>query len=136
MEEPGYIYCEIPSPEGSEGREASEEAALGNPGEGESGVGLQEREMLLFSCSVVSDSLQPHGLQHARLPCPLPTPGALLKLLSIELVMPSFLCHPLLLLLQSFAAAGSFLRSQFFTSGGQSIGVSASASVLPMNIQD
>ena len=54
-----------------------------------------------FSCSVVSDSLQPHGLQHARLPCSsLPTPGSLLKLMSIELVMPSnhlILCHPRLL---------------------------------------
>ena len=63
----------------------------------------------------------------------------LLKLMSIELVMPSnhlILCRPLLLHLQSFLASGSFQMSQFFASGGQSIGVSASASVLPMNIQD
>ena len=63
----------------------------------------------------------------------------LLKLMSIESVMPSnrlILCRPLLLLLQSFPASGSLLMSQFFTSGGQSIRVSASASVLPMNIQD
>ena len=56
---------------------------------------------LLFSCSVVSDSLQPHGLQRARLPCPSPSPSRLLKLLSLESVMPSnhlILCHPLLLL--------------------------------------
>ena len=55
-----------------------------------------------FSCSVMSDSLQPHGLQHARLPCPSPTPRACLKLMSIESVMPSnhfILCCPLLLLL-------------------------------------
>ena len=62
---------------------------------------------------------------------------SLLKLISIESVMPSnhlVLCHPLLL--QSFPASGSFLMSQFFTSSGQIIGASASASVLPMNIQD
>ena len=64
---------------------------------------------------------------------------SLLKLMSIESVMPSnhlILCHPLLLLLQSFPASGSFQMSQFFSSGGQPIGASASASVLPMNIQD
>ena len=64
---------------------------------------------------------------------------SLLKFMSIELVMPSkhlVLCHPLPLCLQSFPASGSFQMSQFFASGGQSIGVSASASVLPMNIQD
>ena len=63
----------------------------------------------------------------------------LLKLVSIESVMPSnnlILCHPLLLLPHSFPASGSFPMSQFFPSGGESIGVSASASVLPMNIQD
>ena len=64
---------------------------------------------------------------------------SLLKLMSVESVMPSnhlILFHPLLLLPQSFPASGSFPMSQFFTSGGQSIGVSASTSVLPMNIQD
>ena len=64
---------------------------------------------------------------------------SLLKLMSIESVMPSnhlVLCHPLFLLPSIFPASGSFLMSQFFTSGGQSIGVLASASVLPMNIQD
>ena len=64
---------------------------------------------------------------------------SLLKLMSIKSVMPSnhfILCHPLLLLLQSYPASGSFQMSQFFTSGGQSIGASASASILPMNIQD
>ena len=66
-------------------------------------------------------------------------PRSLPKLMSIELVMPSthlILCHPLFLHLQSFPASGSFQRSQLFTSGGQSIGVSASTSVLPMNTQD
>ena len=64
---------------------------------------------------------------------------SLLKLMPIELVMPSnhlILCYPFLLLLQSFPASGSFPMIQFFASGGQSIGASASASVLPMNIQD
>ena len=63
---------------------------------------------------------------------------SLLKFMSIELVMPSkhlILCHPLLLYLQSFPASGSFPVSQLFTSGGQSIGASTSASVLPMNMQ-
>ena len=64
---------------------------------------------------------------------------SLLKLMSIELVMPSnhlILCHPISSCLQSFPASGSFPVSQFFPSGGRKIGVSASASVLPMNIQD
>ena len=64
---------------------------------------------------------------------------SLLKLMSFELVMPSnhlILCHPLLLSLQSFLASGSFQMNQFFTSGGQSVEISASESVFPMNIQD
>ena len=93
--------------------------------------------MCEFSCSVVSDSLRPHGLQHARPPCPSPTPGVYSN------SCPScWWCHPTISSsvipfswLQSFLASGSFPVSQFFTSGGQSIGVSASASVLPMNIQ-
>ena len=80
-------------------------------------------------------TLQPHGQKHSRLPCPSPTPGACLL---------SQWCHPnisssvipLCSCLQSFPASGSFDMSQFFSSGGRSIGVSASASVLPMNIQD
>ena len=88
-----------------------------------------------FSCSVVSDSLRPHGLQHAMHPCPSPTPGAYSNLCPL-----SQWCHPTISssvgpfssCLQSFPASGSFLMSQLFTSGGQSIGVSASASVLPM----
>ena len=87
-----------------------------------------------FICLVTSDSFQPHEQQHTRLPCQW---WSLLKFMSIESVMPSnhlILCHTLFCL-QSFPAAGSFPMSQFFTSGGQSIRVSASASVLPMNIQ-
>ena len=92
-----------------------------------------------LSCSVVSDSLQPHGLQHARLRCPSPTPGACSDSRPL-----SWWCHPIISssvitfssCLQLFPALGSFPMSQFFASAGQSIGVSASASVLPMNIQD
>ena len=88
---------------------------------------------------VVSDSSRPHGLQHARPPCPSPTPGVCSNS-SPE----SRWCHPTILSsvvpfssrLQSFSASGSFQMSQFFTSGGQSTGVSALASVLPMNTQD
>ena len=72
-------------------------------------------------------------------PCPSPTPHSLLKLMSIESVMLSnhlILCRPLLLCLQSFPASGSFPMSQLFASGSQSIGISASTSVLPMNTQD
>ena len=92
-----------------------------------------------FSCSVMSDSLEPHGLQHARLPCPSPTLEACSNSCPL-----SERCHPIISssvvpfssLLQSFPASGSFPVSQFFASGGQSIGPSASASVLPMNIHD
>ena len=90
-----------------------------------------------FSHSVLSDSLWPHGLQHTRLPCPSPNPGAYSNSCPL-----SQWCHPTIsssvdlfsFCLKSFPASGSFLMSQFFTSGGQGIGVSASA--LLMNIQD
>ena len=88
-----------------------------------------------FSRSVMSDSLQPHGLQHARLP--ITNSRSLLKLLAVKLVMPFnylILCHPFSSCLQSSPASGSFPMSQFSASGGQSIGVLAS--VLPRNIQD
>ena len=91
-----------------------------------------------FSDSVVSDYLPPHGLQHGRLPCPLPTPGAGTNSCPLNLW-----CHPTISSsvipfshFQSFPASGSFQRSQSFTSSGQSIGASDSASVLPMIIQD
>ena len=92
-----------------------------------------------FSHSVMSDSLQPRGLQHVRPLRPSPTPGACSDSCPL-----SQLCHPTISspvipfssCLQSFPESGSFSMSQFFTSGGQCIGVSASTSVLPMNIQD
>ena len=92
---------------------------------------------LYFSRSAMSDSLRPHGLQHARLPCPSPTPGACLNsCLSTRWWHPTISSSvvPVSSRLQSFPASGSFPVSRFFTSGGQSIGVSASASVLPMSI--
>ena len=92
-----------------------------------------------FSRSVVSDSLQPHELQHARPPCPSPTPWV-----HPNPCLLSQWCHPTISSSvvpfsscpQSVPASWSFQMSQLFSSGGQSIGVSASASVLPMNIQD
>ena len=94
---------------------------------------------LQFSHSVVSDSLRPHGLQHARLPCPSPTPGA-----CSNSCPSSWQCHPTISssvvsfssCLLSFPTAGSFPRSQLFASGSRSIEALASASVPPMNIQD
>ena len=95
---------------------------------------------VLFSHSVVSNSLRPHESgRHTRPPCPSPTPG----LYSISCPL-SWWCHlttwssvvPFSSHIQSFPASGSFQMSQFFTSGGQSIGVSASPSVLPIDIQD
>ena len=92
-----------------------------------------------FSCSVMSDSLWLHELQHSRLPYPLPTPEAY-----SNLCPSSRWCHPTILssdvpfssCLQSFSSSVSFPMSQLFTSGGQSIGISALTSVLPMNMQD
>ena len=92
-----------------------------------------------FNCSVVSNSLWPHGLQHARLPCPSPTPGAYSNSCPLSWWCPpaiSFSVIPFSSCPQSFPTSGSFPMSQFFESGDQSIGASASASVLPMNIQD
>ena len=92
-----------------------------------------------FSRSVVSDSPQPHEPQHAGPPCPSPAPGG-----HSDSHPPSQWCHPTISSSvvpfsscpQSFPTSGSFQMSHFFTSGGQRIGVSASASVLPMNVQD
>ena len=99
---------------------------------------LSKRSSVQFSRSVVSDSLRPHEPQDARPPCPSPTPRVYSNswplsqwdhpTISSSIIL--FFC------LQSFPASGSFQMSQFFTSDGQSIGVSALASVLPMNIQD
>ena len=90
-----------------------------------------------FSLSVVSDSLWPHGLQHARLPCLWMTAGAYsTHVHRVRDAIPSSSVIPFSSCLQSFPASGSFLVSQFVTSSGQSIGVSASASVLQMNIQE
>ena len=89
-----------------------------------------------FSHSVVSDSLQPHESQHSRPPCPSPTPGVYSNSLSQWCIPLSHPVIPFSSCLQSFPASGSFPMSQFFTSGGQSIEVSASMSVLPMNTQD
>ena len=95
--------------------------------------------MFQLPFSIVTQISQPHGLQHARPPYPSPTPRACSN------SCPSRRwCHPTISSsvvpfpsrLQSFPASGSFPMSQFFTSDGESIGVSASASVLPMNIQD
>ena len=92
-----------------------------------------------WSCSVMSDSLQPHRLQHVRLPCPSLSPRAYSNVCPLR-----WWCHPTVSSSvvpfsscpQSFPASGSFQMSQLFTSGGQSIGVSASISVLLMNTQD
>ena len=92
-----------------------------------------------FSHSVLSDSLQPSGLQHARPPCPSPTPDIYPNSCPL-----SWWCHltisssivPFSSCLQSFPGSGSFQKSQLLASSSQSIGVSSSASVLPMNTQD
>ena len=95
-----------------------------------------EFSSLQFSCSLMSDSLRPHGPQHARPPCPSPTPGIYPNSCPL-----SQWCHPIILssdiplasCLHSFPASGSFQMSQLFTSGSQSIGVSASTLIFPVN---
>ena len=97
-----------------------------------------ETWQIQFSHLLMPDSLQPHGLQHAKPPCPSPTHGVYSNSSPL-----SRWCHPTISSsvipfsshLQSFPASESLQMSQFFTSGGQSIGVSASTSVLPVNIQ-
>ena len=99
----------------------------------------KSRSSVQFSCSVVSDSLQAHELQHASPPCPSPTPRVYSNSCPL-----CWWCHPTISssvipfssCLQSFPASGFFQMSQFFTWGGQSIRVWASASVIPMNIQN
>ena len=98
-----------------------------------------QKYLVQFSSSVVSDSLRPHGLQYTRPPCPSPTPRVYSNSCPL-----SWWCHPTISSSvicfsscpQSFPSSGSFQMSQFFTSSGQSIGVSALASVLPKNTQD
>ena len=102
-------------------------------------MGEYQFSSVQFSHSVMSDSLRPRELQHARPPCPSPTP----RVYSNSCPLSQW-CHPAISFSvvpfsfcpQSLPASGSFPVSQLFTSGGQSIGVSASASVLPMNTQD
>ena len=102
-------------------------------------TGLLGKSQVQFSHSVMFNSLRPHGLQHARLPCPSPATRA-----SSNSCPSSWWCHPTISssvvpfssCLQSFPLSGSFPMSQLFTSGSQSIGASASTSVLPMNMQD
>ena len=102
-------------------------------------VSVQTFSSVQFSCSVMSDSLRPHGLQHARPPCPSPTPGVYPNSCPL-----SQGCHltisssviPFSSCLHFFPTSGFLPMSQFLASGGQSIGVSASTSVLPMNTQD
>ena len=114
-------------------REAASQRALRDCAKWQWGGGVK------FSHSVLSDSLWTHGLHHARPPCPSPIPGVY-----SNSCLFSRWCHPTILSsvvpislhLQSFPASGSFPMSQFFTSGGQSIGISVSSSVPPMNIQD
>ena len=92
-----------------------------------------------FSCSAVCDSLRSHGLKYARLPCPSPTPGACSNSCSLNWGCQPTISSSIVLFssnLQSFPASQSFPMSHFFASGGQNIGVSASASVLAVNIQD
>ena len=111
--------------------------ALGQRGDQTKSI-LKEISSVQFSCSVMSDSLRPHGLQHARSPCPSPTPRVYSNSCPL-----SRWCHPTISssvvpfssCLQSFPASGSFQISHFFASDGQSIGVSASASVLPKKSQ-
>ena len=101
-------------------------------------VALKHIHSLQFSRSVVSNSLRHHGLQHTRPPCPSPTSGVCSKSCPLHQWCPptsSSSVVPFSFYLQSFPAAGIFPMSHFFTSGGQNIGVSSSASVLPMNIQ-
>ena len=95
----------------------------------------QEDSSFQFGCSVMSDSLQPHGLQHTRPPCPSTTSRVYSNSCPLSLWCPpiSSSVSPFSSCPQSFPASGSFPMSQLFTSGGQSSG--ASASVLPTNIQ-
>ena len=95
---------------------------------------VQCKGAMLFSCSVLSSSLQHHVLQHTKASLSFTISQSLLKLMSVMQSNHLILCRPLLLLLLFFPASGCYPVSQLIASGGQSIGVSASA--FPMNIQD
>ena len=102
-------------------------------------IPAEQKYVLLFSDSVLSDSLWPHGLLHTRLPCPSLSPSVCSNLWPMNQWCHSTISSsvtPFYSCLQSFPASGSFPMSQLFTLGGQSIGASASALVLPMNSQD
>ena len=125
----GYVdLCCLQEPKTKQGR-------VGNICHGQ----LSIFNSVQFSCSVVSDSLWPHGLQHTRPPCPIPTPRVYPNSCPF-----SWWCHPTISSSvipfsscpQSFSASGSFQMSQLLASGGQNMGVLASTSVLPMNTQD
>ena len=108
------------------------------PGGGDTEPSHQEGRPVAFSLSVLSDSLRPHGLQHNRLPCLSPSPRACSNSCPLsQCCLPTISSSvtPFSCCLPSFPASGSFLMSWLFASGGQSIGTSASASVLPMKIQ-
>ena len=117
---------------GPQGRDGEGDLQAGHP------LSRQPKFLLLFSRSVVSDSLQPHGLQHTRFPCPSPTPR-----ICSNSCPSSQRCHPTISSsvipftsrLQSLPASGSFPMSQLFTSGRQSIGASASTSFPPKKSQ-
>ena len=129
----GKDHVLISSTETTEFALRSKSQALG------SGFILHLQSRLFFSRSVMSDSLQPHWLQHARLPCPSPTPRACSNTCrSVESVIPSnhlILCC-LLLLSWIFPCIRVFSNESILQSGGQNIGASASSSALPKNIQD
>ena len=94
---------------------------------------------LQFSHSIMSDSLQPHGMQHSRSPCPSPTLGVYSKSRPLSGWQHPIISSSLLAFSscsEFFQESGSFQKSHFFLSGGQSIGVSATALVFPVNIQD
>ena len=120
-------------------KECSHKLYAQSPTPGNNLNAYQQFSSVQFSHAVMSDSLWPHGLQHARFPCPSPSPGASsISCPSGQWWHPTISSSAVLFssCLQSCPAPGSFLMSQFSTSYRQSIGVSASASVLPMNIQD
>ena len=138
-----YVNCELPDVQAGFRKSKGTKDQIANISWIIEKASIPENHLLLlsvqFSHTVVSNSLWPHELQHPRLPCSSPTPGVYLSLCPwsqwlhptiSSSVIPFSSCP------QSFPAPGSFQVSQLFASGGQSIGVSASTSVLPMNTQD